>query len=424
MKTSLLFEIVLCWINFLVLALPPRVMATYVELLIGAIVSGSGHVSDALLEVGHQKNYSTYYYMLEQGKWRWLGVTRQFIRLITTFFPRVEWVFIVDDFICPRSSKFAPAAYWHYEHSKKPNRPKYIWGQQWVALGLSLTWGKMCVSLPLLLRLHKKVGNSSKITRALSLVKLVLPWFKKTGKENFRLLVDAWYMKKTFILYALKLGINVVGQVRKDTALFLHPIKNNQLPKKKGPHKKYGTKLTADEVNKLPLYKVNLNIYGGCKQVSYRATSCVARFLKALPVIAVWCRLPDQKNWTLILSTDLSLTPEQIIKLYARRWKIEPMFNEIKNSFGLARAWERTSQTLHRWVSILCISYSLNRLLSVLAQASKHQNFVPLIQWRVNKPLTAGLLRKSLIFFFRHFTFLSLWEPKSKKLILPGQLKN
>ncbi len=91
----------------------------------------------------------------------------------------------------------------------------------------------MCVSLPLLLRLHKKVGNSSKITRALSLVKLVLPWFKKTGKENFRLLVDAWYMKKTFILYALKLGINVVGQVRKDTALFLHPIKNNQLPKKK-----------------------------------------------------------------------------------------------------------------------------------------------------------------------------------------------
>ncbi len=68
MITSLLFEIVLCWINFLVLALPPRVMATYVELLIGAIVSGSGHVSDALFEVGHQKNYSTYYYMLEQGK--------------------------------------------------------------------------------------------------------------------------------------------------------------------------------------------------------------------------------------------------------------------------------------------------------------------------------------------------------------------
>lgn len=424
MNTNCLHEILILWINFIIVALPPRVMATYVELLLGAIISGSGHVSDALFEVGHQKNYSTYYYMLEQGKWSWLSVTQQFIRLIITFFPRIEWTFIVDDFICPRSSKNAPGANWHHEHSQKPNRSKYIWGQQWVALGLSLTWGKMSISLPLLLRLHKKVGNSSKITRALTLIKLVLPWFKKTDKEKIRVLVDGWYMKKTFILVLIELGVYVIGHIRKDTALFKKPKKNTQATKKRGAPKKYGTKLTADEVKKLPLHKVKLNIYGGCKQVSYRAIECVARFLKALPVIAVWCKLPDKNNWILILSTDLSLTPEQIIKFYARRWKIEPMFNEIKHSFGVARAWEQTSQTLHRWVSMLCISYSLNRLLSVLAQASKNQNFVPLIQWRVNKPLTAGLLRKSLIFFFRHFSFLQLWEPKSKKLILPNQLKN
>jgi len=163
--------------------------------------------------------------MLEQGKWSWLSVTRQFIRLITMFFPRIEWIFIVDDFVCPRSSKNAPAAKWHHEHSQKPNRPKFIWGQQWVALGLSLTWGKMSICLPLVLRLHKKVGNSSKITRALALIKLVLPWFKSTGNEIFRCLVDAWYMKRTFILPLIDLGIQVIGQVRKDTALFLEPIK-------------------------------------------------------------------------------------------------------------------------------------------------------------------------------------------------------
>jgi hypothetical protein len=424
MNTTCLYDVLVLWINFVIVALPPRTIASYVELLIGTIISGSGHITDALFEVGHQKNYSTYYYMLEQGKWAWLYVTKQFIRLITTFFSRVQWNFIVDDFVCPRSSKNAPGANWHHEHAQKPNRTKYIWGQQWVALGLSLTWGKMSISLPLLLRLHKKVGNSSKITRAVSLIKLVLPWFNKTGKETFRCLVDAWYMKRTFILVLLEKGVHAIGQVRKDTALFKQPVKIAASARKRGAPKKYGNKLTQHEVEKLPLHKANLNIYGGCKQVTYRSSNCIARFLKALPVIAVWCKLPDKKDWILILSTDLSLTTEQIIKFYARRWKIEPMFNEIKHSFGLIRAWEQTSQTLHRWVSMLCISYSLNRLLSVIAQASKNQNFVPFIQWRVNKPLTAGLVRKSLIFFFRHFSFLQLWEPKSKKLLLPTQLKN
>lgn len=423
MYTTCLYDVLIVWINSIIVALPPRIIATYVELLIGAIISGSGHITDALLEVGHQKNYSTYYYMLEQGKWSWLYVTKQFIRLIITFFPRIEWNFIVDDFICPRSSKNAPGANWHHEHSQKPNRPKYIWGQQWVALGLSLTWGKMSISLPLLLRLHKKVGNSSKITRAVTLIKLVLPWFKKTGKKTFRCLVDAWYMKRTFILPLLEKGVHAIGQVRKDTALFKKPVKIPKSARKRGAPKKYGKKLTAKQVKKLPLYKAKLNIYGGCKQVKYRYTTCIARFLKALPVIAVWCKLPDKKDWILIVSTDLSLTAEQIIKLYSRRWKIEPMFNEIKHSFGLIKAWEQTSQTLHRWVSMLCVSYSLNRLLSVIAQASKNQNFVPLIQWRVNKPLTAGLVRKSLVLFFRHFTFSQLWEAKSKKLLLPTQLK-
>ena len=108
MNTTCLYDVLVLWINFVIVALPPRTMASYVELLIGTIISGSGHITDALFEVGHQKNYSTYYYMLEQGKWAWLYVTKQFIRLITTFFPRVQWNFIVDDFVCPRSSKNAP----------------------------------------------------------------------------------------------------------------------------------------------------------------------------------------------------------------------------------------------------------------------------------------------------------------------------
>lgn len=421
MSISLLHNLIVLWLNFVLLAVPVRVVCTYAELLIGAIISGSGHVTEALLAVGHQKHFSTYYWLIENATWSWLKITKQLIRLIVRCFPRLEWNLIVDDFICPRVSKNAPQVKYHHDHSRKPNRPKYIWGQQWVALGLSLTWGNMCVALPLILRLHKDVGNGTKITTARGLIRAVLSSFRKTGQEKIRCLVDAWYMKCTFILPLLKRDINVIGQVRKDTALFKEPPTTSK--KKRGRRKKYGKQFTTRQVEKLPIHKANIKGYGGRQEVQYRATKCLARFLNGRPVIAVWCKYPEQKDWMLILSTDLTLTPEQIIKLYARRWKIEPLFNEIKHSYGVGDAWEQTSQNLHRWVSMLCVAYSLTRMLSVLAGAQKNRNFAPLIQWRVNRPVTAGLIRMGLQLFFRQFSFVQLWEPKSKKFVLSNEPK-
>jgi hypothetical protein len=411
--------LIVLWINFIITAVPLRLMATYTELLIGALISGSGHVTDAMFAVGHLKHFSTYYWLIERAKWSWLQVNQQLIRLVVIFFPRQEWNILFDDFICPRTSKKAPFVTYHHEHSQKPNRPRYIWGQQWIALGLALNYGKICASLPLLLRLHKSVGNRTKITTALLLLTKVVPLFYHTGKEKIRCYVDAWFMKSTFILPVLKMGIHVVGQVRKDTVLFREPKPVAASSRKRGRPKKYGEKWTAERVKEqLPLCRTTSNIYGGCKEVKYRTTRCLARFLLGLPVIAVWCQLPDQKSWTLILSTDLSLTPERIIKLYARRWKIEPMFNEIKHAFGIANAWEQTSRALHRWVSMLCVAYSLTRMVSLVIAAKKEQHFVPFIQWRAKSVVTAGLVRKGIQFFFRQFTFSQLWEPKSKKLIL------
>jgi len=99
------------------------------------------------------------------------------------------------------------------------------------------------------------------------------------------------------------------------------------------------------------------------------------------------------------------------------------MFNEIKHSYGVADAWEQTSQNLHRWVSMLSVAYALTRMLSVLASAQKNRSFIPLVQWRVNRPVTAGLIQMGLQLFFRQFSFVQLWEPKSKKFVSSNELK-
>lgn len=230
--------LIVLWLNFILQAIPVRLAATYIELLIGAIIPGSGHLTDALLAVGHQKHFSTYYWLIEKGKWSWLRVLKQLIQLILTFFPRTEWNLIVDDFICPRSSQKAPAVKYHHEHAQKPNRPKFIWGQQWIALGLSVTWGRLCAAVPLVLRLHKNVGNRSKMDTATLLVKIVAPVFRTIGLINLRCLVDAWYMKRTFVLPLLQLGIHVIGQMRINAALFEKPDPIPESKRKRGRPKK------------------------------------------------------------------------------------------------------------------------------------------------------------------------------------------
>lgn len=408
-------ELFLLWINFIIQAVPVRLAATFTELLLGAIIAKSGHITQALLEIGHQKHFSTYYWLLDKAKWSWLAISKQLIILILKCFPRQEWNLIVDDFICPRASKKAPEVKYHFDHSQKPNRPPFLWGQQWLAVGLSLSWGKMAAALPLVLRLHKNTGNTTKLTGAVAIIRVLLPLFKNAQVRTIRVLADAWFMKAHFILPLVKRGLSVIGQVRKDTALFLLPVKTTSAYR--GRPKKYGSRITGPWIETLPISIAKVNTYGSVKQVKYRSLLCLARFLDALPVIALWCQLPGQSSWTLIISTDLSLTPERIIKLYGRRWKIEPMFNEIKNSYGVAQAWEQSTRALYRWVSILCVAYSLTRMLSLLVHSNKE--LIAMIPWRKKSPATAGLVRSALELFFRRYGFSTLWQPKSKKLALP-----
>ncbi|WP_302848300.1 transposase [Nitrosomonas sp. Nm34] len=66
------------------------------------------------------------------------------------------------------------------------------------------------------------------------------------------------------------------------------------------------------------------------------------------------------------MSTDTTLTAEQIVESYSLRWSIEPMFNQLKQAWGMKEAWQQTRPTLHRWIHITMTGYGLVQLLSCL----------------------------------------------------------
>ena len=59
------------WITFLCQALPPRSIGTFIELLIGAMLTPTGFVTDAWLMVNMRNHWTSYYKWLQKGKWSW-----------------------------------------------------------------------------------------------------------------------------------------------------------------------------------------------------------------------------------------------------------------------------------------------------------------------------------------------------------------
>jgi len=405
------------FITFLVQVLPLRSAPTFIELVIGAMLTETGFVTQAYLALPMKRNWSSYYKWIEKGKWSWVAVGVQMARLLIRMFPQPLWHLIIDDTLILRTSKKAPGSKIHREHSRKPNRPDFVRGQCWVSLAAVVENGLQAAAIPILSRLMRNEGNGSKLTAAKALIRVITPVF-----ENFtvRLLLDSWYMRGTLLRTALKAGLQVIGQVRKDTALFRVP----ELRAKRGRPRKYGTKYTPDDIAMLPAISVQLFIYGKLQWVRYRSVIAKARFLDGRLVRAVWVSFEDEKRGVtqerLILATDINLEPYEVIEVYAKRWNIESMFHQAKNRWGWNETWQQSRQAVHRWLHILGIGYALPQLLAIKGgdKVTKLANTTP---WREKDPVTAGRVRSGLVRIISHFPIRDWWSKKSRKFGPPKE---
>jgi len=409
------------WITFLWQALPAKLRPTLLELLIGAMISGSGHLSEALLSIRRKCLWNTYYKAIERGAFSWLALAKQWTRLLVKTLTPKTVVLIIDDFATPRSSRKAPAVHWHHDHARKPNRPQFIRGQMRVALSLLARKGERFAALPLMLRLIDNNGNPSKLDAARVLLRLVRRWLPQ---RPLLVLMDAWYMKGPLLKDLLRRKIQFLGQVRKDTALYLSP----QRPKKpaRGRPRKYGEKLSFRSIQRrYKKQQATIPAYGKERLFQFYAFQAKVRFLDGRLCQMLWCRMQKDdgsySNWFLLLGSDLSCSPEEMIRLYARRWAIEPMINDLKNRFGLKDAWQQTRQALARWTQLLTLAYGLTRLLALVLGGEKLARAFP-IPWRRKPVATAGWMAKALAMFFYGLPVRHYWDRKQQKFILPEDL--
>jgi hypothetical protein len=331
------------WISFLLVAVPPRSRRTFVELLIGCLLNPEGWVTRAIGAIRREAHWTTYYKLIERAQVPVTELSLRLLQLVLRVCPTELVTLILDDTLVPRCAKFGPGISIKHDHSHKANRPTFLNSQCWVTLALvvRVRLGS-ALTVPIRSWLLEESGQRGKLWVARQLMDSI-----RGHVKGVRLLIDAWFMRRSLILPLLEQQVRIIGQVRRDTALFLPPQPE---PKRRGRKRKYGQRVDAAMLETLPIQEMELMLYGKVQPVRVRSVFAVARFLKGLPVRAVWCEmfLPDH-TWSrprLILATETDLSAQQIVEIYAERWGIEPLFHNLKRWWGVANLWQQSKAAL------------------------------------------------------------------------------
>ena len=408
------------WITHLLTAVPMRSRATFVELLCGCLISPEGWVTRAISAIIRDRHWTTYYKLLERGSVRTLRLARALYEVINDALPMETLNLVIDDTLIPRQSEKAPGCIIRHDHARKHNRPQFLLAQCWVTLGVSVlgSAGRKYV-LPIVSRSVPATGNRNKLTIALTLVRSLAPVMMN---KPVRLLFDAWFMRARLVLPLLSRKMRIIGQARCDTALFLPP--DGVLKPGRGRPKTYGIKMTPETIRNLPATEVKLTLYGKEQLVRLRTVVAMARFLKGALVRAVWCEFydADKQRWSkarLLLATEIELNAKEILRLYARRWGIEPLFHNLKRWWGVNNLWQQKRTVLELWMQIRSTAWTLVQLLSLVAEDAFPIDVVA--PWRDKQPLTGGLVAQWLRMEFTGLAFRDSFNRKSSIFTFPKQ---
>ena len=128
------------WVREIVGAIPGPARSTVAELILGALLGGGGHVTQAVLALTPRLGWQAYHWMIEHGRFRLLGLVAALCGIVRRETCGPRRFAIIDDTLAPRCSAKAPGAAVRFDHGSKRNRPAFLLCQAFVTLGAVVPW--------------------------------------------------------------------------------------------------------------------------------------------------------------------------------------------------------------------------------------------------------------------------------------------
>ena len=121
-----------------------------------------------------------------------------------------------------------------------------------------------------------------------------------------------------------------------------------------------------------------------------------SRTLGSQPILLVIIpqRTKKKVKMNVFFSTDLTMSPTRLLELYALRFKIEDLFDEIKSFGGFNDYRQRSFTSIKRHATFTLIAYSFLRLLSLTAINPEHIEAMP--WWKPSGIPSVTRIRRAL----------------------------
>jgi hypothetical protein len=253
-------------------------------------------------------------------------------------------VVLVDGLKRPKEGKKMPGVKSLHQESRCNAKASFIMGHSLQAVAVLAHLAGVYLAVPVAARIHEGVVWSNRDRRTL-LDKLGALLVGLTWNQRVTVVADAYYAAAKFARALLQAGHHLVTRVRTTAVAYFPP--SPRPGQRRGRRALYGHKTKLRDWFHLQnrFIKAPSPVYGEANvTLRYYTYDLIWRPLGRL-VRFVWVIHPTRGRLVL-LCTDLTLAPLEIIRLYGWRFKIEVSFKQAIHTLG-AYAYHFWMQDMH-----------------------------------------------------------------------------
>ena len=247
-------------------------------------------------------------------------------------------VLVGDHIKIAKEGRRMPVVHKHHQDSANSSKAEYIEGHNFGQISALVTNGEVTRSIALMTELQasgKKSGGESLIVQMVTLAGKAASALKKTAI----VVLDAYFCSGTTWEasdditdeYGNRM-IEIVTRAKSNTVAYHEPEKLSK--RRSGRPRLYGKKVRLyDLFSELSaeFTTTTMTLYGKSTKLQYLCADLIWRPAKR-KVRFVLVKIGNTPF--VLMSSDLTLTAEEIIALYGNRFKIETGFDDIKNDMG------------------------------------------------------------------------------------------
>lgn len=249
-------------------------------------------------------------------------------------------VFVCDGVKCSKEGRYMPGVKKHAQESQTQSKPDMIHGHLWGNLSVLIGTDMKLACLPLSTRIHDGLQAMASWEGAdVSAESHIVQMMRNACEAVLSFRHDVYLLADRYFLTTTALGIlnafnaiseyriDLITKAKKNVTAYEEPvnIKRRGRPRLKGESVKLSGLF---ESRKHLFIKSEVLMYGKMSEVSYYCIDLLwgkGLYQKLRFVLVMYGDIPG-----ILASTDLNLSPEDIIAAYAKRFRCEHLYRSLK----------------------------------------------------------------------------------------------